>query len=206
MRRQGSGDVPGAIDTVGEYVSFTGILLIAGVLFGIYLFSAYPTIDLRFKQLVEEEPEFSGERVVFNESQVSEMNKMYRQSLDEYGWCLRIEGDKVTKLRHPLRDNSTEGWLYTECPYGFNGHLHTHPGATADPELSRQDKKSLLKNHEVSCVLADPVPGYEIQRPVGLNCFKNPYSPAEITSGDEAARVLDEEVSGFEQVEVQIDG
>lgn len=155
------------------------------------------------KSWFEEPPEFSGDRIVFTESHVQEMNKMYEERPQEYAWCLEIEGETVESFRHPLRvSNATETRATTQCPASVNGHLHTHPGSLSEPELSRTDKLTLLQSFEVMCVLADPVPDYETRRPVGLNCFENPERPGQFESIEEAEMVLNE--TEFEQVEVRI--
>jgi len=197
-------DVDWSVDSLGEYLAYTGAVLLIGVFFGLVVWASYPTLDLQVRGVLEEPANYTGEEIVFDESQIRELNKLYEERLEEYGWCLEVADETVVELRHPLRvSNSTETHVETRCPVISNGHLHTHPGSLSGPELSRTDKLTLLQSFEVMCVMADPVPGYETQRPVGLNCYDNPYDSAEIESEDEAVKRLNQ--TEFQQVEVRID-
>jgi hypothetical protein len=178
-----SRDIPGAIDTPNEYISFTLILLFIGGLFGgLYLWEN-PNLEDRVYALTHESPEFSGEKIVFQENYddvntVESLNKIYRDTDTEYGWCLRIESGNVTRLDTFTRLNeTTPGSIRFSCNPGIhNGIMHTHPdgedyqGITA---LSEQDKKTLRNGDwiDASCVIGGEISiedGIE-----GVGCWKS---------------------------------
>lgn len=201
-------DIPGAIDTIGEYVTFTTILLAFGLAIGgvgmYWLWITHPTLDLQIQSVFEdEEPRFSGGEIRFTHGQVADLNKTVTERLEEYGYCMKVDGHRVAELRHPLRDhNSTPTHIVTECPGESNGHLHTHPLPGATAELSYTDKKALARYFEVSCIIAGPVLPSESVNPDGLKCYENPLQGRTFASEEEFLEAVNQ--TEFKQVRVRI--
>lgn len=176
-----SRDIPGAIDTPNEYISFTLILLLIGALFGgLYLWEN-PNLEDRVYVLTHDSPEFSGEKIVFQESYdgvntVDSLNKVYRDTATEYGWCMRVDDSNVSRLDTFTLLNSTspESIRFSCNPEIHNGIIHTHPdgqGYNGITALSEQDEKTLRDSSwiEASCVV-----GGEISTDVeveGIGCW-----------------------------------
>lgn len=184
-----SRDVPGAIDTPNEYISFTLILLFIGAIFGgLYLWEN-PNLEDKVYALTHEEPEFSGEKIVFQESYdgvntVGSLNKIYKDTDTEYGWCMRIDEGNVTRLdTFTLLNSTSPGSIRFSCnPEIHNGIMHTHPdqeGYRGITALSEQDEETLKDASwiEASCVIGGEI---SIEEGIeGIGCWS--YTDDEIS-------------------------
>lgn len=183
------GNSPHAIDTPGELADLAVIavlVLVAGLFLGGVALAAKPTLDEQVRygldRAVNGPPQFANETVVFTRDQIEWMNRVYRDSQEEFGWCLTVRGDRVEDMAHPTHlENITETHITFRCS-GANGILHTHPGVFAVPELSDVDRRNLIENDlDISCVLSEPVPQGVTRNPVSLNCFTPAFTPVTIT-------------------------
>lgn len=179
---------PQRIDTSGEFADLTVFVVVAlliGLLAGAAVLTANPRLDEQLQYQVMEPPTYSGGEIVFTRSQIDRINGVYEDSLEEFGWCLSVEDDTVTEMKHPLRiQNTTETHITFTCSRA-NGILHTHPGLFAVPELSPTDQDTLLASDlQVSCVLSDPVPDRVTENPVSMNCFDRELERMQIEIAD----------------------
>lgn len=162
-------DVPGAIDTWNEYLVFSLVLLVLGVLLGGSYLYQNPNFEDKIYALNNDRPDFSGEEIVFNESYddvdtVESINKVYSDTDTEFGWCMRVEGEDVEKFdTFKLLNKTTPGNIRFSCNSRVhNAIMHTHPdgsgyrGVTA---LSGQDEDTLRDTSwiDVSCVVGGEI-------------------------------------------------
>lgn len=158
-----------AVDTPNEYISFTLVLLVVGGIFGgLYLWEN-PNLEDRVYAITNDRPDFSGEKIVFNKNYdgvptVESLNKIYSDTDTEYGWCMRVDRNKVEKLDtfKLLNETTPENIRFSCSPDVHNAIMHTHPdgedyrGITA---LSEQDEETLKKPSwiDVSCVIGGEI-------------------------------------------------
>mgnify|MGYP000509956794 CR=1 FL=1 len=176
------------IDTVGELVLTVTAVLVVGMFLGALYFAANPTLDeqIRYTFAATESVQAGG-TVQFSRQQIQEMNKVYRDKREEYGWCLEIDGEQVVDLAHPPNIKHNDGGsIEFYCDRrSTNGILHTHPGLFAVPELSETDRQNLLNSSlAVSCVLSEAVPGQYNVNPPSLNCFNRDLERMQIVIVD----------------------
>jgi hypothetical protein len=167
---------PHRIDTPGEIadlLAFGVVFVLAGLLIGGTIITVNPRLDEQLRYQVTAPPQYDGGEVVFTREQIGHLNKAYRESAEEQGRCLEIEGNRVDELNYPLDTaNDTRTQTSFECPPRTNGVVHTHPGLLAIPELSATDREALLNSDlELSCVISDPVPSSTTRNPVSMGCF-----------------------------------
>jgi len=127
------------------------------------------------RYLADGEPEFSGEKIVFTGEQLRSVSEVYRDVETEYGWCLRVDGNRVSKLDHFRTLNyTTEESIRFGCSDTLhNGRMHTHTLNFGTVHLSEQDKETLrsVSRVDVSCVVADSVERGVEKNPAGLACY-----------------------------------
>lgn len=194
-------DEPGAIDTKWEYLGYTSIILIIGILVGGFYIASNPTLDERVRYNYFGDDPYGNDTLNFTRGQIEQMNRAYSDRLEEYGWCLDIDGEEVTYLSHPQTDEDSEkDSIAFSCYNYFDARSHNHPSYFGVPELSDTDKKTLLTSRDLySCVMSDPVPDYRYQNPASFKCYKNPVDdPLE---EDEVVELNQYE---FEQVQINI--
>lgn len=180
-----------AIDTPGEYTGlgiFVAVMVLMGVVGGaVYVYNS-PYLGNQIYDLTHESPTFSGDQVVFNESYQgvntrSSISKVYSDTDTEYGWCMRIEGEKVQSFNHFSGLNkTTPKQIRFSCSSGkHNAIMHTHPGRYGATALSPLDKETLLTVSwiDVSCVVGNEVEEDPILNPNGIKCFKESESGIE---------------------------
>lgn len=180
---------PNSIDTWGEFQDlfvYVVLFLVAGIILGAVAITANPRLDEHLRYTVMDQPDYSGGEIVLTRTQIDRINRVYTDSLEEFGWCLEVEGSRVMDMKHPLRlEESTETHITFACRHS-NGIVHTHQGALAVPELCAVDGDSLLNSDlQVSCVVSDPVPTYTEQNPVMMNCFNRELAKMEISISEE---------------------
>jgi len=164
-------------------VFFVLVVVFSSGFLGASLVLNEPDIQDGFDYLMNGEPEFSGEEIVFSRGQLVNVSNVYRDTETEYGWCLRIDGSRVRQVDHfRFLNYTTESSIRFSCnTLVHNGRMHTHPGDLAKAGLSDQDRETLFNRTEweVSCVVADPVDVEDESNPDGLACFKDVGGEAE---------------------------
>lgn len=178
-----SRDIPGAIDTPNEYISFTLILLVVGGLFGgLYLWEN-PNLEDRVYALTHDSPEFSGDKIVFQQSYdgvntVDSLNKIYKDTDTEYGWCMRVNNQTVERLDtfNQLNETTSDNIRFSCNSDIHNAIIHTHPdsdGYRGITALSEQDEESLKSSWvEVSCVVGGLIES-DSKSFEGIGCWKD---------------------------------
>jgi hypothetical protein len=169
-------DDDGEWDTPSDKLLVVVSVLTVGLVLGGFYVLQNPFVDNRVYWLTHGEPNYTGEDLVFSEGDREMFNKVYEEVSTEYGWCLRVnESGGVEEVSHfASLEYATEGNISFSCFSGrFNGIVHTHPGPNGVPELSDQDRESLLETGwiEVSCVLAGEIPGFREVNPRDFACF-----------------------------------
>lgn len=170
----------------------TALVFVAlGILLSFLALSLFPHLFISLQDLFRGDANFTGETIVFNEEQIEDLNKVFEERRDEYAYCLRAsssdEPGEPVEMRHPLSVlNSSPRDIQVLCPVGYNGLVHTHP-VDSGPYLSDQDKKTLIRSQDFSCVMAGTVPEDVDKNPVGLRCYAGPEGvrdPAKVSDSE----------------------
>jgi len=169
-----SEDEPGAWDTpTDKLLAALFFLLLGAVVSGWYVLEN-PWLDNQLYTLAHGEPNYSGGELVFTESQREAVNKVYSEVDDEYGWCLRVEDEKVVAVDHfASLEYTTERNISFSCYSDrYNSIMHTHPGGST--ELSDVDVETLKETEwiRVSCVVAGVLPSQFERNPPDMACYR----------------------------------
>ena len=173
------------IDTwseLSQLASISLIVLFLGVFSGIVYLQFNPNA-LNQASSIFDDDEFYGESIEFTEDQVALLSKNYRESDQEFVYCMEVDGGSVESMSFsPNVTEAKRDSVSYKCGSDKNGVVHSHPGPFGIPQLSEQDKKTLSENPylDVSCVVAGTIPDYEWQNPTGLNCFDKSFDRLDI--------------------------
>lgn len=171
------------------------VLFLAGVFSGLLILTVEPNLWVKVGELVSEEPgQVDAEEIVFSEEQIADLNKVYEEREDEYGYCFEPRENSSVDLRHPTSVNrSNSSFIRYSCPLSFSGRLHTHPGADSVAELSTEDKTTLVNSTiEFSCVLAGSIPDDVESDPASLQCYRDPYDDREFESEEDLKEAVED--------------
>jgi hypothetical protein len=180
-----------------------GVLFLAGVFAGLVVMTVEPNLWVKVGEAISDDPgEVEAEELVFSPEQIEDLNKVYEEREDEYGYCFGPRENSSIDLRHPTSVNrSNSSFIRYSGPLSFSGRLHTHPGADSIAELSTEDKTTLVNSTiDFSCVLAGPVPDDVESGPASLQCYRDPFPDREFESEEE----LNEAVQDVEFLNVPV--
>ena len=126
-----------------EWIS-VALMIFAVMLLG---YVAYYGFQYGFPDLFGDDEPPAGERLEFTVDQVEEFNRVYDRRRLEWSWCMDVDGERVSEIRHPKESETTEGSVTFECGEKYSdlgdGSVHTHPSGSA--YLSHTDKRSSLQ-------------------------------------------------------------